>query len=52
MQFKNLKKEQLVNSSFKRGVMQFEDFNYTVYNPHILVENGDEIDDKPFEFVA
>jgi len=52
MQYKSLKKESLVNSSFKRGVMQFEDINYTVYNPHILVENGDEIDDKPFEFVA
>ena len=52
MHYKSLKKDQLVNSSFKRGVMQFEDFNYAVYNPHILVENGDEVDDKPFEFVA
>lgn len=23
---------------FKRGAMQFEDFNYAVFNPHILVQ--------------
>jgi|688.fasta_scaffold2391012_1 hypothetical protein len=32
--------------------MQFEDFNYAVYNPHILIENDDEQDTEPFEFVT
>lgn len=35
---KLLKKECVANSSFRRGVMEFEDFNYAVYNPHILIE--------------
>lgn len=32
------------SSSFKRGVMEFEDFNYVMYNPFILKE-GDDADD-------
>jgi hypothetical protein len=31
--------ESYVQSSFKRGAMQFEDFNYAVYNPYILIED-------------
>ena len=39
--------EQLANSSFKRGVMQFEDYNYTMFNPYILIESKeDEADDE------
>jgi len=25
---------------FKRGAMTFEDYNYSLFNPFILVENG------------
>lgn len=40
---KSLKKGR-ANSSFKRGAMQFEDFNYDVFNPYILIdeETGDK----------
>ncbi len=24
---------------FKRGVMEFDDFNYAMHNPYVLVEN-------------
>ena len=24
---------------FKRGVMRFEDYNYNIYNPYILIDN-------------
>jgi hypothetical protein len=33
-----LGRETVVNTSFKRGAMLFEDFNYANYNSHILVE--------------
>ncbi len=26
---------------FKRGAMAFEDYNYSLFNPYILVENGE-----------
>jgi hypothetical protein len=26
---------------FKRGAMTFEDYNYALYNPYILVQTGD-----------
>ena len=26
---------------FKRGAMTFEDYNYKLYNPYILVQTGD-----------
>lgn len=35
---KLLKDEKLAGSSFKRGAMQFEDFNYAMFNPYILLE--------------
>ena len=28
---------------FKRGVMTFEDFNYEVFNPFILVQAGEKL---------
>jgi hypothetical protein len=30
--------DQTQNTSFKRGVLQFDDFNYNMYNPYILIE--------------
>ena len=40
----NQKKTQ---TSFKRGVMDFEDFNYSLYNQYILVEKkSDESDNE------
>ena len=27
------------NHPFKRGVMKFEDYNYNMYNPYILIDN-------------
>ena len=24
---------------FKRGVMEFDDYNYTLHNPYVLIEN-------------
>lgn len=42
-----MKNEQLAFSSFKRGVMQFEDYNYALFNPYILIETReDEQPDK------
>ncbi len=42
-----MKNEQLANSSFKRGAMQFEDYNYTMFNPYILIETReDEVFDQ------
>jgi hypothetical protein len=38
---KILKNDKVSNSSFKRGSMQFEDFNYTIFNPHILIDKNE-----------
>lgn len=37
-----MKNEQLANSSFKRGAMQFEDYNYAMFNPYILLETRED----------
>lgn len=47
VQNKDLKQSQLINSSFKRGAMQFEDFNYAMFNPYILINEGTEEVKKP-----
>ena len=42
---KQMKIDNLANSSFKRGAMGFEDFNYSLYNPYILIEKDSSFDD-------
>lgn len=41
---KELRNERQRDSSFKRGAMQFEDFNYQMYNPYILIEKESDED--------
>ena len=31
---------------FKRGVMEFDDYNYTLHNPYVLVENPKYAEDE------
>lgn len=35
-------KQKVLQHPFKRGAMGFEDYNYSLYNPYILVENKDK----------
>lgn len=35
----NLEEEPDAYNIYKRGVMEFDDFNYTLHNPYVLVEN-------------
>ena len=28
--------------AFTRGALKFEDYNYTLYNPYILLENNND----------
>jgi hypothetical protein len=30
----------LKNAPFRRGVMKFEDYNYNMYNPYILIDGA------------
>ena len=39
------------NDPFKRGAMQFEDFNYDMYNPYIL-RSGDVEPDSESKVVS
>ena len=46
MEKNELEKQSVANTSFKRGAMLFEDFNYANYNSHILVEAKEYDSDK------
>ncbi len=37
---------------FKRGVMEFDDYNYTLHNPYVLVENPKYIEDEQAKTTA
>jgi len=37
-----LKNQQITNSSFKRGIMSFDDYNYAAYNKYILIESKEK----------
>ena len=39
-------KETYAREAFKRGAMNFEDYNYKVYNPYILVQEPKAEDRK------
>lgn len=45
-----IKKQDVANRTFKRGVMQFEDFNYSSFNSYILVEGKGIEKDLDFNF--
>lgn len=38
-----IKNQQIANTSFKRGVMQFDDYNYAAFNQYILIDKDDKV---------
>ena len=42
----NLEEVTHAYNPFKRGVMEFDDYNYAVHNPYVLVEDPKEVDDE------